>query len=86
MSKEEVDYIDKQITAALNLIAVLAGGYELTHYPMLRDVLIPHKELANKVVETKDCDLGLFYHAHELLTKLETLNLIYNNKIEKPED
>lgn len=86
MSREEVYYIDKQLTAAINLIHVLAGGYSLEHYPLVRDALIPHKKLANEIIEMKDVDSYVLHHATELLTRLKTLDDIYNNRIPKPED
>ena len=80
ISKFNADYIDKQLTAALNIITVLIGDNDLTHYPMVRDVLIPHKTLANEVIASKNVDAIALHHAAELINRLDELEKLYRGK------
>lgn len=80
MSKFDASYIDKQLTAALNLITVLIGDNDLSHYPMVRDVLIPHKTLANEVIASKNVDAIVLHHAAELINRLDELGKLYRGK------
>lgn len=80
MSKFNDNYIDKQLTAALNLITVLIGDNDLSHYPMVRDVLIPHKTLANEVIASKNVDAIVLHHAAELINRLDELGKLYRGK------
>lgn len=80
ISKFNADYIDKQLTAALNIITVLIGDNDLSHYPMVRDVLIPHKTLANEVIASKNVDAIVLHHAAELINRLDELEKLYRGK------
>ena len=74
MSKFDASYIDKQLTAAL------IGDNDLSHYPMVRDVLIPHKTLANEVIASKNVDAIVLHHAAELINRLDELGKLYQGK------
>ena len=80
MSKFNDNYIDKQLTAALNLIAVAIGDNDLSQYPMVRDALIPHKTLANEVIASKNVDAIVLHHAAELINRLDELEKLYQGK------
>lgn len=80
MSKFNDNYIDKQLTAALNLIAVAIGDNDLSQYPMVRDVLIPHKTLANEAIASKNVDAMVLHHASELIIRLDELEKLYRGK------
>ena len=80
ISKFNADYIDKQLTAALNLITVVIGDNDLSQYPLVRDVLIPHKTLANEAIASKNVDTMVLHHAAELINRLDELEKLYRGK------
>lgn len=80
ISKFNADYIDEQLTAALHIITVLIGDNDLSQYPMVRDVLIPHKTLANEVIASKNVDAIVLHHAAELINRLDELEKLYRGK------
>lgn len=72
---------EKQLTAALNLLAVLVGDDDLSHYPMVRDVLIPHKKIAKEVIDGNVKNDIAIDHAVELIEWLDRLDAKYNNRV-----
>ena len=74
-------FVDKQLVAGLNLMSKMVSVNDLTEYPLVRDVLIPHKKLAEEVIKTLGVDIQLLEHANELIKKLETLDGVYNGHI-----
>ena len=73
--------VDKQLVAALNLFNMMVSADDLTQYPLIRDVLIPHKTLAEEVNKTLGVNIHVLEHANELIKKLETLDDVYNGRI-----
>lgn len=47
---------------------------------MVRDVLIPHKTLANEVIASKNVDAIVLHHAAELINRLDELGKLYRGK------
>lgn len=80
MSNFNENYLDKQLTAALNLITVVIGDNDLSQYPLVRDVLIPHKTLANEAIASKNVDTMVLHHASELINRLDELEKLYRGK------
>ena len=80
ISKFNADYLDKLLTAGINIITVLIGDNDLSQYPMVRDVLIPHKTLANEVIASKNVDAIVLHHAAELINRLDELEKLYSRQ------
>lgn len=74
MSKEEMMVNHIQLVAALNLISTIG---DLEHYPLVRDVLIPHRSLAKELLSMPGIDKSISYDAERLLYELDKLHDLY---------